>query len=104
MNTDYNTILLFISLIFTILILMSILFGCKYNYYYNYNNIEKFTDNIEEIKENPISTFEQNFLSDLSRGLLSESDIEKLIIDNKLKEENIMNILNNVKNNDIKID
>lgn len=101
MNTDYNTILLFISLIFTILILMSILFGCKYNYN---NHIEKFTDNIEEIKENPISTFEQNFLSDLSRGLLTESDIEKLIIDNKLKEENIMNILTNIKNNDIKID
>ncbi len=92
---DYNIIILFIALILTILILMSILLGCKFNYYNtNSSKIEKFTtEKKEENNEIMVSEFEKNFLADLSRGILTEDDIKNLILNNKLKEDNIMNLI-----------
>jgi len=104
---DIN-ILLYVSMILTILILMSILFGCKFNYYYqkehftNDNKENKDNKPKEEIKEEikeednkefKLSKEEKEYLTNISLGILNADAIKELIKNGKLTELNIDNII-----------
>lgn len=98
---DIN-ILLYVSMILTILILMSILFGCKFNYYYqkeHFTNDNKPKEEIkQEIKEDDNKEFklskeEKEYLTNISLGILNADAIKELIKNGKLTELNIDNII-----------
>lgn len=85
---NFNDVLLVISLILSILILMSILFGCKYT---TYNKIERF-ENKES--ESMLDKFEKNLLDGIKNGKVGADDINDMIKTNKFTKKNLDNMIN----------
>lgn len=84
---DFNNLLLYVSLLLAILILFSILFGCRYkNIKENFSDISKQTDVA-------LSNDEAKWIKGIKDGTLSGNDIAKLIQDGKLNKENLSNMI-----------
>lgn len=104
---NLNNILLFISLILTILILLSILYGCRFNKnrienFVNKNKENKNTSNITE-KFEGLNEIETNFLKNISDGQYSPEYISKQIKEGKLTKTSIENMISYVEKNNNKL-
>lgn len=99
---NINNILLFISLILTILILLSILYGCRFNKNRLENFVNKNTSNIEKFEG--LSQTETDFLKNISDGLYSPEHISKQIKEGKLTKQSIENMISYVEKNKNKLD
>ena len=89
---DLNNLLLYISLILAVLILFSILFGCRY---------KKIKENFVDIAEKsniPLSNDEATWIKGIKEGTIGGNDIAKLIQDGKLKKENLSNMIKSCEN------
>jgi len=104
---NYNNILLIISLILAILILLSILYGCKFNHIENFadtkknnKNNKKNTDNKDNIKEdnkdNKLSPVEEKFLDGIKNGSLDQNKISDLIKKGKFTKTNLENMITHI--------
>ena len=105
---DYNYILQMISLILAILILLSILYGCKYTNY----NIENFESKSEDKKKDAkkdskkeqkfkLSPIEESFIDGIKNGDLDIFKISDLIKNGKLDKGNLENMINYIESNKI---
>lgn len=91
---DINNILLYVCLLLAVLILFSILFGCRYKImkerFTNSNNEKSDTD---PTPFNILNTDEKNWLSDIASGKMNGESVAKLIADGKLTKENLSNMI-----------
>jgi len=89
MKIDYSALLLIISLILSILILISVLYGCKYTNY----KIEKFENN-----DSMLDKFEKNLLDGIKNGKVNSDHINDMIKTNKFTKKNLDNMINYIEN------
>lgn len=84
---DFNNLLLYVSLLLAILILFSILFGCRYR-----KTRENFAD-ISKDADKSLNNDEATWMKGIKEGTMSGNDIAKLIQDGKLTKENLSNMI-----------
>lgn len=84
---DINNILLYVCLLLSVLILFSILFGCRYK-----TMKERFT-NENKSDQFALSDDEKKWMNGISNDELNGEDVAKLITDGKLTKENLSNMI-----------
>ena len=80
---DIDNVLLYICLLFAILILFSILFGCRYR-----KIRERFEDSPPKKEDK-----EDNWLMKIANGDMNGADITKLIQEGTITRENLSNMI-----------
>lgn len=91
---DINNVLLYVSLILAVLILLSILFGCRYRKINEkFTNDEDKKKSSEKIPVDFLTTDEKNWLNDIAIEKMTGEDVAKLIADGKLTKENLSNMI-----------
>jgi len=105
-NIDYNSLLMYISLVFAIAILFSILFGCSYKKNNNYREYFE-TQETQETSDTSKSKSKNNSSAKLSekeekfkeqiKGGMDEQTLQNFVVENNVSNENLQNIIESFK-------
>lgn len=93
---DNMKLLSYITLVLSLAIFLSILFGCTYKKRFEQFETEKKADKKSDNKETVLSENEKLLLDGLQNGSIDEKKLEKFITEEKVDKKSVEKIINHI--------